>query len=288
MGPQLYRCGNSRNPSCAPQSSKSLQWGRNFIVAEIRLANTSFAAVWNASMGPQLYRCGNGVPDPVWDQEKRCFNGAATLSLRKFYNRGHTPYDPASFNGAATLSLRKCPGKHRAQIVALASMGPQLYRCGNGGAVIVGALVLLSLQWGRNFIVAEIIVCKGTLVVVPSLQWGRNFIVAEMHAPGRGHRAGRPCFNGAATLSLRKCVGHGSRRPAGFSLQWGRNFIVAEMPPTSFRASGDSWASMGPQLYRCGNSPATACACRPGRCFNGAATLSLRKSAKPTQRGGPA
>ena len=37
-----------------------------------------------------------------------------------------------------------------------ASMGPQLYRCGNDPAAGPVALGMLALQWGRNFIVAEI------------------------------------------------------------------------------------------------------------------------------------
>ena len=36
-------------------------------------------------------------------------------------------------------------------------MGPQLYRCGNEEQVRELKLQVLTLQWGRNFIVAEII-----------------------------------------------------------------------------------------------------------------------------------
>ena len=60
------------------------------------------------------------------------------------------------------------------------------------------------LQWGRNFIVAEI---KTATVATPAtgmLQWGRNFIVAEIKNP---HSISRKQF----------------------MLQWGRNFIVAEI-----------------------------------------------------------
>ena len=60
------------------------------------------------------------------------------------------------------------------------------------------------------------------------LQWGRNFIVAETC---------HPWLDG----------GHGSR------LQWGRNFIVAETYIPIIRADDNIDASMGPQLYRCGN-----------------------------------
>ena len=82
-------------------------------------------------------------------------------------------------------------------------MGPQLYRCGNipralapqgKGPTFNGAATLslrklanpgmfwgivLILQWGRNFIVAETVELKDNLEAVTGLQWGRNFIVAE-------------------------------------------------------------------------------------------------------------
>ena len=60
------------------------------------------------------------------------------------------------------------------------------------------------LQWGRNFIVAEM-GCGGQRTKEDVLlQWGRNFIVAEM----------------TPILSLATIVS---------PLQWGRNFIVAEI-----------------------------------------------------------
>ena len=66
-----------------------------------------------------------------------------------------------------------------------------------------------------------------------------------------------PCFNGAATLSLRKRDWHGFIRNGEFVLQWGRNFIVAETSRDRRRATDGSL------------------------CFNGAATLSLRKRSSP-------
>ena len=134
MGPQLYRCGNESTP-CPPCPVRvMLQWGRNFIVAEISRSAISCAVVVNmlqwgrnfivaemvpylslygfqslASMGPQLYRCGNfslRKPSPALIQR---FNGAATLSLRKYRRADHGAGGLPGFNGAATLSLRKCP-----------------------------------------------------------------------------------------------------------------------------------------------------------------------------------
>ena len=111
----------------------------------------------------------------------------------------------------------------------IASMRPQLYRCGNvvglsnvcrgcPGFNEAAALslrksanpgmfwgIVLMLQWGRSFIVAEIDADIIDLYAATMLQWDRNFIVAETSAPMTNARA--------------KLV----------SLQWGRNFIVAEI-----------------------------------------------------------
>ena len=83
-------------------------------------------------------------------------------------------------------------------------MGPQLYRCGNGGTP-----------------------CKS--------------------------RALRSSFNGAATLSLRKLKYFSCAGAVSSLLQWGRNFIVAETGRWRWCSNRLLHASMGPQLYRCGN-----------------------------------
>ena len=157
-----------------------------------------------------------------------------------------------------------------------ASMGPQLYRCGNL-SVAVWLAAGTALQWGRNFIVAEtwkapIIGVYGSLM----LQWGRNFIVAETRQPWRLLGQTEGSFNGAATLSLRKRqvrIGNYNN----YKLQWGRNFIVAETGDEEEEKPTHCIASMGPQLYRCGNCPKSRWTSWTSRGFNGAATLSLRK-----------
>ena len=159
-------------------------------------------------MGPQLYRCGNGRTGHKRHETVSGFNGAATLSLRK----SHADSQPvrltaARFNGAATLSLRKCPN------------------------------------------MADRPKAK------PWLQWGRNFIVAEISQ--------------RATMSKVRSV----------KLQWGRNFIVAEMITAYLAGNQKQDASMGPQLYRCGNIKRTDNHGPKSLRFNGAATLSLRKLA---------
>ena len=136
---------------------KKLQWGRNFIVAEMR-----------ARVPARMCRFCR-------------FNGAATLSLRKWIRAAYTVYH----------------GTH-------ASMGPQLYRCGNSQGWRDTYEGKHTLQWGRNFIVAEILAEALSAIVKEMLQWGRNFIVAEILSCCALHIPLSTCFNGAATLSLRR------------------------------------------------------------------------------------
>ena len=191
--------------------------------------------------------CSAGIP------RRACFNGAATLSLRKWKVCRCSLQAMPRFNGAATLSLRKSSRRKAGRSKhVLASMGPQLYRCGNSASNpeppsynlrFNGAATLslrkfptigqpgtsrVSLQWGRNFIVAEIPKRLLAAHFYVLLQWGRNFIVAEI------------------SFTLAEIQGSDG-------LQWGRNFIVAEIRTTKSRIA---------------TKPA---------CFNGAATLSLRK-----------
>ena len=119
---------------------------------------------------------------------------------------------------------------------------PQLYRCGN-------FQLLLDLQWGRNFIVAEM---RNQSALFLLLQWGRNFIVAEIQR--------RVAYDAAV-------------------LQWGRNFIVAEilcsivfydsitMPMLQWGRNFIVAEIHGARATSLWSSPS----------FNGAATLSLRK-----------
>ena len=132
MGPQLYRCGNRDAIVDRAFGALELQWGRNFIVAEIRDYVELVLLRVGASMGPQLYRCGNLPKRHGGHTSHTCFNGAATLSLRKCVDVPVMAITHQCFNGAATLSLRK--SEREAEYRELPC----------------------TLQWGRNFIVAEI------------------------------------------------------------------------------------------------------------------------------------
>ena len=209
-------------------SEVSLQWGRDFSVAE--------GCARHKDSGAELNR----------------FNGAATLVSRKAPSPPPTtPRRSSSFNGAATLVSRKglVGGADCGQGVWLqwgrdfsvaegTRPSPRWSRHGgfNGAATLVSRkdgpspsrfLFRAQLQWGRDFSVAEgsSSVCFSLRTV--TLQWGRDFSVAEGGAivgPGSASasfngaatlvsrkvasrsraRRGAPCFNGAATLVSRK------------------------------------------------------------------------------------
>ena len=187
-----------------------LQWGRNFIVAEIRQLGIHDQHDVRASMGPQLYRCGNVCSE-------HC--GPYTADKRLQWGRNFIVAETDAYHAESRRTL-------------VASMGPQLYRCGNspppGPTYPMGHL----LQWGRNFIVAEIILPDGSIPHSRPLR-----------------------FNGAATLSLRKrqyrgCPWKLRKAPASMGPQLYRcgNTATHGLPAPLYRAS------MGPQLYRCGNA----------------------------------
>ena len=155
-------------------------------------------------------------------------------------------------------------------------MGPQLYRCGNrhlwrgirrsrdrfNGAATLSlrkpaaclsfSVLVLVLQWGRNFSVAETRSRIGKSKECGLLQWGRNFIVAET-------------ISSLTSTTLQ------------FTLQWGRNFIVAETSLPFFCTSHPSLSFNGAATLSLRKPAARPAAGHGSICFNGAATLSLRK-----------
>ena len=120
------------------------------------------------------------------------------------------PEARAALNASMGPQLYRCGNLHSFVYVCvslIASMGPQLYRCGNVMSPLAALASMDLLQWGRNFIVAE---------TIPSVH-----TVRHRHNASMGPQLYR-CGNRAVWLSL-------PFTPT--SLQWGRNFIVAETLP---------------------------------------------------------
>ena len=208
MGPQLYRCGNQYWIQGILTNHVMLQWGRNFIVAEIAMRDRGSHA------------------------SRYSFNGAATLSLRKFdavrlYRRlmAVLQWGRNFIVAEITQHLLQC------SISSMASMGPQLYRCGNADVPHHRPAPAWSLQWGRNFIVAEIFQHPNPLLHHPHASMGPQLYRCGNRSTAAATYGGDTRFNGAATLSLRKSEYTFTPSTTRVWLQWGRNFIVAEIQP---------------------------------------------------------
>ena len=110
-----------------------LQWGRNFIVAEIRQDPVDGGCCYYAaSMGPQLYRCGNSQ-----HHHNRGGGRIASMGpqLYRCGNRNRRSVWMRMKSASMGPQLYRCgnwPARHgHARLSRHASMGPQLYRCGN-------------------------------------------------------------------------------------------------------------------------------------------------------------
>ena len=166
-------------------------------------------------MGPQLYRCGDYV-----HQDRSLANEPVSLQWGRNFIVAETLPDATA---ATTRSQRH------------ASMGPQLYRCGDGLWPVSGHMSLTLLQWGRNFIVAETRPMGSWMLGLICLQASMGpqlYRCGDSHVPSaKVSNCGFASFNGAATLSLRRPKFDGRVDPDDILLQWGRNFIVAETSP---------------------------------------------------------
>ena len=243
-------------------------------------------------MGPQLYRCGNLGSRLLRPHPAGSFNGAATLSLRKRRRNAFGRITTVSLlqwgRNFIVAEIPTCVGLGRS-VGGVLQWGRNFIVAEIRHRQVPISLPIW-LQWGRNFIVAEIRKIASPPPLTFSLQWGRNFIVAEIRltAPtvwwpckssfngaatlslrklrqGKEIQHGHSCFNGAATLSLRKSGLFFHRSMIALMLQLYRcgphtfigcqasELFVAEIRRLSMSRRAVQVASMGPQLYRCGN-----------------------------------
>ena len=132
-----------------------------------------------------------------------------------------------TFNGAATFQLRIAVNNY------------------------IKLLWLNSLQWSRNFSVADcgLMHCNHWLRFC--LQWSRNFSVADCPPRNCSWRLYRP-FNGAATFQLRIEPTLQLKPEFLIHLQWSRNFSVADCYVLARQFVYCQGPSMEPQLFSCG------------------------------------
>ena len=180
-------------------------------------------------MGPQLYRCGNTRTHWVQRTSRVRFNGAATLSLRKYPYRDWKNVESVRFNGAATLSLRKSGGTPMSmETQAEASMGPQLYRCGNQRIEYRPTLQEYCFNGAATLSLRKCILREDIKVHC------RASMGPQLYRCGNRGKdpAERPGLHASMGPQLYRCGNQslidGLETPHTL-LQWGRNFIVAEM-----------------------------------------------------------
>ena len=180
-------------------------------------------------MWPQLLRCGNcwqaHTPSMYFTlQCGRNFCVAeiclASLICMSILRR---------FNVAATFALRKSEMvRHWSVTLTVASMWPQLLRCGNPYPLFFYRNKT-RLQCGRNFCVAEIRFHRSgngspyQASMWPQLLRCGNMLLLE-DTRSCDHR-----FNVAATFALRKFTESNGSGKYAYALQCGRNFCVAEI-----------------------------------------------------------
>src|SRR5579884_2041966 len=256
MGPRPIGRGNGSGRKVRPPTCRSLQWGRDRSVAEIRgvlrMASRARRLQWGrdrsvAEMRTRLgYRscspCSfNGAATdrsrkfidapPYIGNSRLCFNGAATDRSRKFDRDRETAIALAGFNGAATDRSRKSLLLHAG------------VRRGHGG--FNGAATDRSRKCAGS--------CGGLLLGVPGLQWGRDRSVAEMSDPAgetvppRGLQWGRD--RSVAEMPMAVFASSGTQ-----GLQWGRDRSVAEIVRLEMTPAPARPASMGPRPIGRGNS----------------------------------
>ena len=165
----------------------------------------------------------------------------------------------------------------------LASMGPRLFRRGNIDLRPLLEADKPELQWGHVFSDVEIEPCSSCTRTRPcfngatsfqtwksvgggvsftrskwKLQWGHVFSDVEMIQRSRQRRRQNQGFNGATSFQTWKCRNKCRR---------GLGFRVASMGPRLFRRGNSDddgvplpifFASMGPRLFRRGNEPCSS------------------------------
>ena len=130
-------------------------------------------------------------------------------------------------------------------------MGPQHDSCGR--ALMLGGFAVwaLTLQWGRNMIVAE--GCndvRNQLTAVASMgpqhdSCGRLLLAEAMKVMDTASMGPQHDSCGRVAMSRRRSF-------TRLTLQWGRNMIVAEGPVFDAPGPDALTASMGPQHDSCG------------------------------------
>ena len=208
-----------------------------------------------ASMGPQLVRCGMSVEHGRLSLEP-ALQWGRNLFVAECVQAVADPLDP----------------RH-------ASMGPQLVRCGMQFPYRKPHVRITSFNGAatcslRN---AERLTLRCVYVRLASM--GPQLVRCGMNLPSIIYDCFNGSFNGAATCSLRNVTGGTDGADATGWASMGPQLVRCGMQCSKNHVNSWDIASMGPQLVRCGMLAPSPAPSPSYRCFNGAATCSLRNVA---------
>ena len=230
----------------------SLQWSRNFSVADCWIKCINGEAWISTSMEPQLFSCGLGI----------VVVGAIRLVV--------TSMEPQLFS--CGLPLKTAPLKSHCSIT---SMEPQLFSCGLRLSRST-AQTIPPLQWSRNFSVADCRRYDEKWIPRGDYFNGAATFQLRIATPVSFVKGELANFNGAATFQLRIAIEINGSGNDIYLLQWSRNFSVADctnhclhlwLIPHHFNGaatfqlriafnsesiSSFNSTSMEPQLFSCG------------------------------------
>ena len=176
---------------------------------------------------PQLCSCGNR--ERLIDTTTTPgFNGAATLQLRKPVPVPQVLADVvAASMGPQLCSCGNTQSRYELCEVYLASMGPQLCSCGNTQSRYELCEVYLA-SMGPQLCSCGNTQSRYELCEVYLASMGPQLCSCGNPSPFISPATHAACFNGAATLQLRKQADSSVIVDLPQELQWGRNFAVAE------------------------------------------------------------
>ena len=232
-----------------------LQWGHVFSDVEIAMRTSVNNGAGGASMGPRLFRRGNVPARDSALPRAVCFNGATSFQTWKYPAQvfperippmlqwGHVFSDVEMVMGTAAkpkLCLWLQWGHVFSDVeIAMrtsvnngaggASMGPRLFRRGNVPARDSALPRAVCFNGATSFQTWKYPAQVFPERIPPMLQWGHVFSDVEMG----------PCRE---------------RRAPDEPLQWGHVFSDVEIQPAISDGESQCVASMGPRLFRRGNS----------------------------------
>ena len=230
MGPHFFKCGNCAGQSSACFGHGSFNGAALFQVrkqpAKGSPAGHGDTLQWGRTFSSAETKC-----DPIEERlEYGGFNGAALFQVRKLGPPIIVAFGSGLLQWGRTFSSAETTHSGlRAGRVALASMGPHFFKCGNA--------CFLRFLW----------------YAIYCFNGAALFQVRKLRHLNYNENSFKCCFNGAALFQVRKLM----KRTPSTSIT-----SVASMGPHFFKCGNQSSAapvkqrgkaSMGPHFFKCGN-----------------------------------